>query len=63
LSDSEVAPPLGAVMKIEVTELVDPEFDVVTKVPKIVSIPCGVISKTVPSSKVRQIEWCDRSFR
>jgi len=25
---------LGAVMKIEVTELVDPEFKVVTKVPK-----------------------------
>ena len=34
LSDSEVALFLGAVMKIEVTELVDPEFDVVTKVPK-----------------------------
>ena len=34
LSDSEVALLLGAVMKIEVTELVDPEFDVVTKVPK-----------------------------
>ena len=33
LSDSEVALLLGAVMKIEVTELVDPEFDVVTKVP------------------------------
>lgn len=34
LSDSEVALLLGAVMKIEVTELVDPEFNVVTKVPK-----------------------------
>ncbi len=34
LNDSEVALFLGAVMKIEVTELVDPEFDVVTKVPK-----------------------------
>ena len=34
LSDSEVALFLGAVMKIEVTELVDPEFNVVTKVPK-----------------------------
>jgi acetamidase/formamidase len=34
LSDSEVALLLGAVMKIEVTELVDPEFDVVTKAPK-----------------------------
>ena len=34
LNDSEVALLLGAVMKIEVTELVDPEFDVVTKVPK-----------------------------
>jgi acetamidase/formamidase len=34
LSDSETALLLGAVMKIEVTELVDPEFDVVTKVPK-----------------------------
>ena len=34
LSDSEVALMLGAVMKIEVTELVDPEFNVVTKVPK-----------------------------
>lgn len=34
LSDSEVALLLGAVMKIEVTEVVDPEFDVVTKVPK-----------------------------
>jgi acetamidase/formamidase len=34
LSDSEVALFLGAVMRIEVTELVDPEFDVVTKVPK-----------------------------
>jgi acetamidase/formamidase len=34
LSDSEVALLLGAVMKIEVTELVDPEFNVVTKAPK-----------------------------
>jgi amidase len=34
LSDSEVALFLGAVMKYEVTELVDPEFDVVSKVPK-----------------------------
>jgi acetamidase/formamidase len=34
LNDNEVALLLGAVMKIEVTELVDPEFDVVTKVPK-----------------------------
>jgi amidase len=33
LSDSEVALLLGAVMKNEVTELADPEFDVVTKVP------------------------------
>jgi amidase len=34
LTDSEVALFLGAVMKYEVTELVDPEFDVVSKVPK-----------------------------
>lgn len=34
LSDSEVALFLGAVMQYEVTELVDPEFDVVSKVPK-----------------------------
>ncbi|QMV17967.1 acetamidase [Granulicella sp. 5B5] len=34
LSDSEVALFLGAEMKYEVTELVDPEFDVVSKVPK-----------------------------
>lgn len=34
LSDSEVALFLGAVMRYEVTELVDPEFDVVSKVPK-----------------------------
>ena len=34
LNDSEVALLLGAVMKIEITELVDPEFNVVTKVPK-----------------------------
>jgi amidase len=34
LSDSEVALFLGAVMKYEVTELVDPEFNVVSKVPK-----------------------------
>ncbi|MGI4757757.1 MAG: acetamidase/formamidase family protein [Janthinobacterium lividum] len=34
LSDSEVALFLGAEMKLEVTELVDPEFDVVSKVPK-----------------------------
>lgn len=34
LTDSEVALFLGAVMKIEVTELVDPEFNVATKVPK-----------------------------
>ena len=34
LSDSEVALLLGAVMKYEVTELVDPEFNVVSKVPK-----------------------------
>jgi amidase len=34
LSDSEVALFLGAEMKIEVTELVDPRFDVVTKVSK-----------------------------
>lgn len=34
LSDSEVALFLGAVMRYEVTELVDPEFDVVAKVPK-----------------------------
>lgn len=34
LSDSEVALFLGVVMKYEVTELVDPEFDVVSKVPK-----------------------------
>ena len=34
LTDSEVAFFLGAEMKYEVTELVDPEFDVVSKVPK-----------------------------
>ena len=34
LSDSEVALFLGATMRYEVTELVDPEFDVVSKVPK-----------------------------
>ena len=34
LSDSEVALFLGAELKYEVTELVDPEFDVVSKVPK-----------------------------
>ncbi len=34
LSDSEVALFLGAEMKYEVTELVDPEFDVVSKVSK-----------------------------
>lgn len=34
LNDSEVALFLGAEMKYEVTELVDPEFDVVSKVPK-----------------------------
>jgi len=34
LSDSEVALFLGAVMQYNVTELVDPEFDVVSKVPK-----------------------------
>lgn len=34
LSDSEVALFLGVEMKYEVTELVDPEFDVVSKVPK-----------------------------
>ncbi|ADW71117.1 acetamidase/formamidase family protein [Granulicella tundricola] len=34
LTDSEVALFLGAEMKYEVTELVDPEFDVVSKVPK-----------------------------
>jgi len=33
LSAREVALLLGAVMKIEVTELVDPEFNVVTKLP------------------------------
>jgi acetamidase/formamidase len=34
LSDSEVVLLLGAVMKIEVTELVDSEFNVIAKVPK-----------------------------
>jgi acetamidase/formamidase len=34
MSDSEVAVYLGAVLKIDVTELVDPHFDVVAKVPK-----------------------------
>ena len=34
LTDSEVALFLGAVMQYNVTELVDPEFDVVSKVPK-----------------------------
>jgi acetamidase/formamidase len=34
LTDSEVALFLGAEMKYEVTELVDPEFNVVSKVPK-----------------------------
>ena len=34
LSDSEVALFLGAEMKLEITELVDPEFNVVSKVPK-----------------------------
>jgi len=34
LSDSEVALFLGAEMQYNVTELVDPEFDVVAKVPK-----------------------------
>ncbi len=34
LSDSEVALFLGVVMRYEVTELVDPEFNVVSKVPK-----------------------------
>ena len=34
LSDSEVALFLGAEMRYEVTELVDPEFDIVAKVPK-----------------------------
>jgi amidase len=34
LTDSEVALFLGDVMQYNVTELVDPEFDVVSKVPK-----------------------------
>ena len=34
MSDSEVALYLGAVLKYDVTELVDPHFDVVAKVPK-----------------------------
>jgi acetamidase/formamidase len=34
MSDSEVAVFLGAVLKYDVTELVDPHFDVVAKVPK-----------------------------
>ena len=34
MSDSEVALFLGAVLKHDVTELVDPHFDVVAKVPK-----------------------------
>ena len=34
LSDSEVALFLGAVLKYDITELVDPHFDVVAKVPK-----------------------------
>ena len=34
LSDSEVAVLLGAVLKYDITELVDPQFNVVAKVPK-----------------------------
>ena len=34
LNDSEVALLLGAVMKYDITELVDPKYDVVAKVPK-----------------------------
>jgi amidase len=34
LSDSEVALLLGAVAKYDITELVDPQFNVVAKVPK-----------------------------
>ena len=34
MSDSEVALFLGAVLKYDITELVDPHFDVVAKVPK-----------------------------
>ena len=34
LNDSEVALLLGAVMKYEITELVDPKYNVVAKVPK-----------------------------
>jgi amidase len=34
LNDNEVAVLLGAVLKYEITELVDPKFDVVAKVPK-----------------------------
>ena len=34
MSDSEVAVFLGAVLKYEITELVDPHFDVVAKIPK-----------------------------
>jgi acetamidase/formamidase len=34
LSDSEVALVLGAVAKYDITELVDPQFNVVAKIPK-----------------------------
>jgi acetamidase/formamidase len=34
LSDSEVAVMLGAVVKYDITEMVDPQFNVVAKVPK-----------------------------
>jgi amidase len=45
LSDSEVALFLGAEMKYEVTELVDPEFNVVSKVPK------SALAMLIPSAK------------
>jgi amidase len=35
LNDSEIAVLLGAVAKYDITELVDPQFNVVAKVPKV----------------------------
>jgi amidase len=45
LTDSEVALFLGAEMKYEVTELVDPEFNVVSKVPK------SALAMLIPQTK------------